>query len=81
MNDAAWSLKLQDIAWETNTGSGESLYTQGEVYNPGDPTSGTNDPGMPIAVAISCENGGVETVTFNGILWAVYLGDTPPISA
>lgn len=80
MNDGAWSLKLQDISWETNTGSGESLYTQAEVYNPGDPTVGENDLGMRMEVAIACESGGVETVTFNGVLWAVFLGDTPSIS-
>jgi hypothetical protein len=42
---------------------------------------GENDLGMRMEVAIACESNGVETVTFNGVLWAIYLGDTPPISA
>jgi hypothetical protein len=41
---------------------------------------GVNDVGMRMEVGIEVENGGVETVTFNGILWAAYLGDTPSIS-
>lgn len=75
-----WALKLQDITWESNTGNGETLYTSGEVYNPSDPSAGVNDIGMQMRLAVSVENGGAETVTFAGIFWAIYLGDTPSIS-
>ena len=80
MTSGAWSLKVQDITWETNTGNGETLYTTGEVYNPSDPDVGPNEVGMQMALGISVENSGVETVTFSGIFWAIYLGDTPSIS-
>lgn len=77
--DNAWALRLQDITWETNTGSGESLYTTGEVYNPGDPAATLSDFGMRMLLNTTVENSGAETVTFTGIIWAVYLGDTPSI--
>lgn len=80
MTSGAWALKLQDITWETNTGNGETLYTTGEIYNPSDPDVGPNEIGMRMSLGISVENSGVETVTFSGIFWAIYLGDTPSIS-
>ncbi len=79
MNDDAWALKLQDVSWESNTGSGETLYTSGEIYNPGYPAVGADQIGMRLLTAISVENTGAETVTFTGNAWAVYLGDTPSI--
>ena len=79
MDSGAWALKLQDISWESNTGVGETLYTSGEVYNPGYPAVGTDQIGMRMLAAISVENTGVETVTFTGRVWAIYLGDTPSI--
>jgi hypothetical protein len=78
--DGAWALNLQDIAWESNTGNGETLYTSGEVFNPGDPTTGPNDLGMRMRQSMSVEsNAGAEVVTISGIYWAIYLGDTPSI--
>lgn len=80
MDDGAWAVRTQDITWETNTGNGQSLYTQFEVYNPGDPSVGPNEPGMRIAHALAVEtSAGAETVTFTGKTWAIYLGDTPSI--
>lgn len=78
-NDGAWLLKLQDVTWETNTGNGQSLYTQADVYNPGDPAAGPYDQGLPLVKALSVEAGGAESVTFTGTYWAIYLGDTPSI--
>ena len=78
-DSGAWALRLEDITWESNTGSGETLYTSGEVYNPGDPTLGPNDFGMHMRQSVSIENNGAEVVTISGIYWAIYLGDTPSI--
>jgi hypothetical protein len=79
MTADAWALRLQDITWETNTGAGETLYTSGEVYNPGDPTVGPNDLGMRMLLTSGVENSGAETVTLTGTVWAAFLGDTPSI--
>jgi hypothetical protein len=79
MDSGAWALKLQDITWETNNAQGESLYVTGEVYNPGDPAVALGDIGMQFEIAFSVESNGVETVTFTGTSWAIYLGDTPSI--
>ncbi len=75
----AWALRLEDISWESNTGNGETLYTNGEVFNPGDPSVGPNDLGMRMRQSVSIENSGAETVAITGIYWAIYLGDTPSI--
>jgi hypothetical protein len=78
-DSGAWTLRLEDITWESNTGNGETLYTSGEVFNPGDPSVGANDVGMRMRQSISIENSGAEVVTISGIYWAIYLGDTPSI--
>lgn len=80
LDSGAWALNLQDITWESNTGNGETLHSSGEIYNPGDPSVAPDDFGMRMRQSISVENSGVETVTFTGIYWAIYLGDTPSIS-
>jgi hypothetical protein len=80
LDGGPWVLNLQDITWESNTGNGETLYSSGEIFNPGDPTAGPNDFGMRMRQSMSVENNaGAETVTVSGIYWAIYLGDTPSI--
>lgn len=75
-----WVVRAQDIVWETNTTGGESLYIEYDVYNPGDPAQPVGALSMRTEISVGVEFTGSETVTFNGTLWAVYLGDTPSIS-
>lgn len=75
-----WVARAQDITWETNTTGGESLYAQYDVYNPGDPAQPISATSMRTEISVGVEFTGSESVTFNGTLWALYLGDTPSIS-
>lgn len=75
-----WVTRAQDIVWETNTTGGESLYVEYDVFNPSDPAVPVGGTSMRTEFSIGVEFTGSETVTFNGILWAIYLGDTPSIS-
>lgn len=75
-----WVARVQDITWETNTTGGESLYAQVDVYNPGDPAVPVGGTSMRTELSVGVEFTGSETVTFTGLLWAIYLGDTPSIS-
>lgn len=75
-----WVARAQDITWETNTTGGESLYIEYDVYNPGSPGAPIGDISMETEISVGVEFTGSETVTFNGLLWAIYLGDTPSVS-
>lgn len=75
-----WVARAQDITWETNTTGGESLYVQYDIYNPGDPDQPVGSASMRTEISVGVEFTGSETVTFNGLLWAIYLGDTPSVS-
>lgn len=72
---------LQDVTWETNTGGGEDLFVTTNIYCAADPNAGEDDKGCQLWYGSSVEFNGVETVTFSGYTWAIFLGDTPLIQA
>lgn len=74
-----WTIKLEDIVWESNTTGGEVLTASADVYNPGNPEVAETGPGLSMLFGLQLESGGVETVTLTTNIWAVFLGDTPNI--
>ena len=73
---------MQDTTWESNTTvSGEDLFISTNVYSAIDPNTSEDGLGIRLLRGYSVENGGAENVTFTGLMWAIFLGDTPQIQA